>query len=228
MKPRFRANEGGEFTDYEAAIALEFRQNLITPAALVVILLPGLIVASSYPPIPAPRVSFAVNGDTTVAHIAFTAHDVGRRDHLVMDVRSFRSTTDLSGVTLGRLTTTGSPSGEARVNDALAINGDARFMAVRVWFAGRHVPICTPRAALGTGCTLVTVARLAVPPGSCRCGRQRMASGTSARVPKAVPGKSPVSAHEHQPTPPNPGASIGKTSTTAALPVAWTRKHGPP
>jgi hypothetical protein len=79
-----------------------------------------------------------------------------------MDARTFTSGNDLRGVTIGRVTTTGSQSGLTHVDDSLAVNGDAAFLAIRVWFAGHHVPICDPGAASGSGCTIVSVPQAGV------------------------------------------------------------------
>jgi hypothetical protein len=126
--------------------------------ALLVALLAGLITTSvTPPPAPTPRISFSTVVTPTIAHVSFTARNVGRSDHLIVDARTFTSGNDLHGVTIGRVTTTGSPAGLARVEDSLAVNGDAEFLAIRVWFAGHHVPICDPVAASGSGCTIVSV-----------------------------------------------------------------------
>jgi hypothetical protein len=131
--------------------------------ALLVALLAGLITSSvMQPPAPTPRVSFSTNVTPTIAHVTFTARNAGRSDHLIMDARTFTSGNDLRGVTIGRVTTTGSQSGLAHVDDSLAVNGDAAFLAIRVWFAGHHVPICDPVAASGSGCTIVSVPQAGV------------------------------------------------------------------
>jgi hypothetical protein len=125
--------------------------------ALLLVLLPALVVASASPPIPAPRIAFETTAGSTVARVSLTSTDVGRSDHLFMDARTFTSANDLRGVTIGRVTATGNSAGTARVNESLAINRDARFMAVRVWFGDHPIPRCSPRVADGAGCTLVTV-----------------------------------------------------------------------
>ncbi len=130
--------------------------------ALLFVLVAALVAASVSPPIPSPRLAFETAGGSTVASVSFTARDIGRGDHLFLDARTFTSGNDLRGVTIGRVTATGDPSGSARVNESLAINGDARFMAIRVWFGDHPIPTCTPRVARGAGCTVVAVPQLGV------------------------------------------------------------------
>src|SRR3954471_4456332 len=98
-------------------------------AALLVVLLAGLITSSVMAPAaPTPRISFSTVANPTIAHVSFMARNVGRTDHLILDARTFTSGADRRGVTIGRVTMTGSPSGLARVEDSLAVNGDAVFL----------------------------------------------------------------------------------------------------
>jgi len=159
--------------------------------ALLVVTLAGLITSSvTPPPAPTPRVSFSANADPTIAHVSFTARNVGRSDHLVVDARTFTSGNDLHGVTIGRVTTTGSQSGLARVDDSMAVNGDAVFLAIRLWFAGHHVPICNPVAASGSGCSLVSVPQSGVASPAATLGATATAvsqSGTTTSPSATVP-----------------------------------------
>jgi hypothetical protein len=146
----------------------------------------------------------------TIARLSFTARNVGRSDHLIMDVRTFTSGNDLRGVTIGRVTTTGSPSGLAHVDDSLAVNGDAAFLAIRVWFAGHHVPICDPSAASGSGCTIVSVPQPGVESPAVTLG------GTTIAV------NQPATATSPSATVPSTGASTGAT-TPSTTPTTVTR-----
>ena len=175
-------------------------------AALLVVLLAGLITSSATPPpAPTPRIAFSTDVTPTIAHVSFTARNVGRSDHLIMDARTFTSGGDLRGVTIARVTTTGSPSGLAHVDDSLAVNGDAAFLAVRVWFAGHHVQICNPAAASGSGCTIVTVPQPGVESPAVTLGAGATANATA--------GAQPGTATSPSATVPSTGASASAGAT---------------
>ena len=58
-------------------------------AALLVVLLAGLITSSVMAPAaPTPRISFSTVANPTIAHVSFTARNVGRTDHLILDART--------------------------------------------------------------------------------------------------------------------------------------------
>jgi hypothetical protein len=166
--------------------------------AVLLVLTSALIAASASPAIPAPRIAFETTGDSTVAQVSFASQDVTRGDHLFVDARTFTSGSQLRGVTIGRVTATGDSSGRARVNESLAINGDARFLAIRVWFGDHPIPRCSPRMANGPGCTLVTVPQpgVAVPALALGAtGRQ-----TTVAVPSATPSSSATPTATPSPT----------------------------
>jgi hypothetical protein len=173
--------------------------------ALLVVLIAGLITTSvTPPPAPTPRISFSSGSRPTIAHVSFTARNVGRSDHLIVDARTFSSGGDLRGVTVGRVTTTGSQSGVARVDDSLAINADASFLAVRVWFAGHHVPICNPAEASGSGCTFVTVPQSGIARAAVTLGATASANAT-VTTPTTTPS-----------TTASPGATVPSTGASAS------------
>jgi hypothetical protein len=183
--------------------------------ALLVVLLAGLITSSvTPPPAPTPRISFSTDVTPTVAHVSFTARNVGRNDHLIMDARTFTSGNNLRGVTIGRVTTTGSQSGLTHVDDSLAVNGDAAFLAIRLWFAGHHVPICDPGAASGSGCTIVSVPQAGVESPAVTLG----ATATAVNQPATTTSPSA--------TVPSTGASASAGATTPST-TPTTVTQGP-
>jgi hypothetical protein len=127
-------------------------------------------------------------------------------------------------VTIGRVTTTGSPSGLARVDDSLAVNGDAEFLAIRVWFAGHDVPICDPVAASGSGCTIVSVPQAgfqspAVTLGSTATANTQPATATSPA--ETVPSTS-ASASAGATTPSTTPATVTQAPASFSSPGAPT------
>ncbi|MFL5737583.1 MAG: hypothetical protein ACJ76P_09620 [Actinomycetota bacterium] len=193
-------------------------------AALLVVLLAGLIASSATPPpAPTPRISFSTAGSPTIAHVAFTARNVGRSDHVIVDARTFASGNDRHGVAIGRVTTTGSSSGLARVDDSLAVNGDAAFLAVRVWFAGHHVPVCNPAAASGSGCTIVTVPQRGTASAAVTLG----ATATNATT-VTTPGTTTSPAATAPSTGASPSAGATTPSTTASAATQAPASFSPP
>jgi hypothetical protein len=195
-------------------------------AALLVVLLAGLITSSVMSPAaPTPRISFSTIAKPTIAHVSFTARNVGRTDHLILDARTFTSGGDRRGVTIGRMTTTGSPSGLARVEDSLAVNGDAVFLAVRVWFAGHHVPVCNPVAAAGSGCTLVSVPQGGVVSPAVTLGATANATTVT------TPATSPAATVPSTSASPSAGASApsaAATPSTTEAPASFAPPTGIP
>jgi hypothetical protein len=139
---------------------------------------------------------------------------------MIVDARTFASGSDTTGVTVGRSTATGSADGTAHVDEALAMSRNASFLAVRVWFAGHRPPTCTPRAAIGNGCTLVTVPQAGVAPAAVTLGATAIA-GTTAGGTTVVP--SPGASVTPGTTPSGstvtPGATTGTSGARTTVPA---------
>jgi hypothetical protein len=147
------------------SIAPAVSAGLFALALLVATVGPALAADDALPPV---SVAFDTTTEPVTAQVTVSGSDVATDEALHVEVRGYPGPDD-AGTVLGRITTTGTRSGDVPLNETIALDPDARYLAVQVWIGetGAEIaldtapPGCTPAMPEGTGCTVV-----AVPTGS--------------------------------------------------------------
>jgi hypothetical protein len=132
-------------------------------AILSAALFAGAVVSAVVPPIlasdhvvPAPAISFDATNRPVTARVQMTTDGVSTNDVLVVEIRQFAAG-DSIGTLAGVVTVSGDQTGRIVLDDTVTLDRGAGYLAVQAAFEGDPLPTCTPGAAAGAGCTIVTV-----------------------------------------------------------------------
>jgi len=146
--------------------------------ALAAAIVPPIVL--SHQPLPAPAITFDARQPVT-ATIQLAATDIGTDQVVSVEVRQYASETG-PGTLIGRVNANGDQDGRVSVNEAIALDANARYLSVSVAIDGSPRP-CSPAVPVGEGCTVV-----AVPP----LGAGVVQFATVSSIPSVVPSSSPT------------------------------------
>lgn len=124
-------------------------------AALVTAVVPPVLLRDD--PVPAPEITFDATDRPVTATVSLLPRDVGSDDTIVVVMRQYAEA-DGQPSLVGRVSATGDATGTTAIQETVALDDDARYLAVLVTIEGHEgTSTCTPTSSLGPGCTVVSV-----------------------------------------------------------------------
>jgi hypothetical protein len=113
-------------------------------------------ILSADAPIPAAAITFDASQRIVTATVAVTTSGLSTDDPITIEMRQYPAEA-AAGVLIGRVTTTGDPSGSSVIREVVSLDRGARYMSVLVTEGDDPVLACSPTEIGGPGCTVVSV-----------------------------------------------------------------------
>jgi hypothetical protein len=124
-------------------------------AALVTAVVPPVLLRDE--PVPAPEITFDATDRPVTATVSLLPRDVGSDDTIVVVMRQYAEA-DGEPTLVGRVSATGDATGTTAIQETVALDDGARYLAVLVTIEGHEgTSTCTPASSVGPGCTVVSV-----------------------------------------------------------------------
>ena len=171
-------------------------------------------ILSADAPVPAAAITFDASQRIVTATVVVTTTGLSTDDPVTVEMRQYPAES-ATGILIGRVTSTGDPSGSSVIREVVSLDRGARYMSVLVTEGDDPVLACSPTEIGGPGCTIVSVPPLGagvvrfVPaaPVDLALEPTPTVAPTSA-VPTASPSFSPVSPTLSPPSPTTSASAV--------------------
>jgi hypothetical protein len=113
-------------------------------------------ILSADAPVPAAAITFDASQRIVTATVQVTTTGLSTDDAVTIEMRQYPAET-APGILIGRVTSTGDPSGTSVIREVVSLDRGARYMSVLVTEGDDPVLACSPTEIGGPGCTVVSV-----------------------------------------------------------------------
>jgi hypothetical protein len=113
-------------------------------------------ILSADAPVPAAAITFDASQRIVTATVEVTTQGLSTDDPITIEMRQYPAEA-AAGILIGRVTSTGDPSGSSVIREVVSLDRGARYMSVLVTEGDDPVLACSPTEIGGPGCTVVSV-----------------------------------------------------------------------